>query len=54
MSELNEVEKYDLTIDTIDLFYDRVINILQSSSDMMIPRYHKTFLNTGGIKNWTS
>ena len=28
MSELNEVEKYDLTTDTIDLFYDRVINIL--------------------------
>ena len=27
MFELNEVEKYDLTIDTIDLYYDRVVNI---------------------------
>ena len=43
MSELNEVEKYDLTVDTVDLFYDIVINILQSSYDMTVPRYHKNF-----------
>ena len=47
MFELNEVEKYDLTIDTIDLYYDRVVNILQYSSDMTVPRYHKNFK-----KNW--
>ena len=44
MSDLCEAEKIGVTVDTIDLFYDRVISASQFSSEMSVPRCHKNFL----------